>query len=74
MAGGANPLVDLVPSPDGAVVLRVQWALVVPGQHGRVDVDKNDFYDAPVNREDVNDIVEEASNVLEIDTINHNKH
>ena len=47
---------------------------MVPGQHGKLDVDKNDLYDAPVNREDVNDIVEEASNVLEIDTINHNKH
>ena len=74
MAGRANPLVDLVPSPNGAVVLRVQWALVVPRQLGRVDVNKNDLYDAPLNREDVNDIVEEASNVLEIDPINHNKH
>ena len=37
-----------------------------------MDLDKNDPYDAPANRDDVKDIFEEIANVLDIDNINHN--
>ena len=36
------------------------------------NIDKNDLYDAPANRDNVKDIFEEATNVLEIGIINHN--
>ena len=35
------------------------------------NIDRNEPYDAPANRDDVNDIFEEATNVLEIGDINH---
>jgi hypothetical protein len=34
-------------------------------------LDRNEPHDAPANRDDVNDIIEEATNVLEIGDIPH---
>ena len=36
------------------------------------NIDKNDLYDAPESRDNVNDIFEKATNVLEKESINHN--
>ena len=35
-------------------------------------LDKNELHDAPESRDDVNDIFEEATNVLEIEYEDHN--